>query len=116
MGAGGAGGPRRLGLDPKVLSGIVNTSSGRCWSSDTYNPVPGVLENVPSSRGYAGGFGNRLIAKDLNLALKASAEVGAPTPLGALALHIYRGLANHPDYADKDFGSVYDFLKKAEIN
>jgi len=24
-----------LGIDPKVLAGIINTSSGRCWSSDT---------------------------------------------------------------------------------
>ena len=35
---------KTLGIDPAVLAGIVNTSSGRCWSSDTYNPCPGVLE------------------------------------------------------------------------
>ncbi|KAJ2040845.1 hypothetical protein H4S03_000753 [Coemansia sp. S3946] len=29
----------RLGLDPKVLASIVNTSSGWCWSSDTVIPV-----------------------------------------------------------------------------
>ena len=46
-----------LGIDPKVLAGIINTSSGRCWSSDTYNPYPGVMENVPAARGYTGGFG-----------------------------------------------------------
>jgi hypothetical protein len=44
----------KLGADPKVLASIVNTSSGRCWSSDTYNPVPGVLPTVPSSREYSG--------------------------------------------------------------
>jgi 3-hydroxyisobutyrate dehydrogenase len=42
----------QLGIDKHVLARIINTSSGRCWSSDTYNPVPGVMENVPSSRGY----------------------------------------------------------------
>lgn len=42
----------RLGLDAKLLAGILNSSSGRCWSSDTYNPVPGVLEGVPSSNNY----------------------------------------------------------------
>jgi 3-hydroxyisobutyrate dehydrogenase len=41
-----------LGMDPKLLTNIINASSGRCWSCDTYNPVPGVLENVPSSRLY----------------------------------------------------------------
>ena len=38
-----------LGMDAKTLAGVINTSSGRCWSSDTYNPFPGVLDNVPAS-------------------------------------------------------------------
>jgi len=45
-----------LGIDPKVLLSILSTSTGRCWSIDTYNPRPGVLENVPASRDYNGGF------------------------------------------------------------
>lgn len=40
----------RMGLDPKLLASILNTSSGRCWSSDTYNPVPGVIEGIPPSK------------------------------------------------------------------
>lgn len=35
----------------------LHVSLHRCWSSDSYNPVPGVMPNVPSSRQYAGGFG-----------------------------------------------------------
>jgi 3-hydroxyisobutyrate dehydrogenase len=27
----------RLGMDPKVLASIINSSSGRCWSSDSTN-------------------------------------------------------------------------------
>jgi len=42
----------RLGLDVTVLADIVNSSSGRCWSSELYNPVPGILPNVPSSKNY----------------------------------------------------------------
>lgn len=53
----------RLGLDPKLLTKILNMSSGRCWSSDTYNPVPGVMEGVPSANNYQGGFGTTLMAK-----------------------------------------------------
>lgn len=55
--------PHRLGLDPKLLAKILNMSSGRCWSSDTYNPVPGVMEGVPSGNNYQGGFGTQLMAK-----------------------------------------------------
>jgi 3-hydroxyisobutyrate dehydrogenase len=40
-------------------------SASRCWSVDTYNPVPGVMEGVPSSRQYAGGFGTALMEKDV---------------------------------------------------
>ena len=53
----------RLGLDPKMLAKILNMSSGRCWSSDTYNPCPGVIEGVPSSNNYKGGFGTALMTK-----------------------------------------------------
>ena len=59
----------RLGLDPKVLSNVLNMSSGRSWSSDTYNPCPGVIEGVPSSRDYEGGFGTALMAKVHTLSL-----------------------------------------------
>lgn len=64
----------RLGLDPKLLAKILNMSSGRCWSSDTYNPVPGVMEGVPSGNNYQGGFGTQLMAK-VSLYTKLS-EIG----------------------------------------
>merc|ERR1712137_1365029 len=77
----------RLGLDQKVLADIVNTSSGRCWSSDTYNPCPGVMDGVPSSRGYTGGFACDLMVKDLGLAAAAAhgAQPKVSLPMGGLA-------------------------------
>ena len=80
----------KLGMDPKVFAGIVNTSSGRCWSSDTYNPYPGVLDNVPASRGYSGGFGSDLMLKDLTLVTDAAKSAKLPVMLGALAQQIYQ--------------------------
>lgn len=56
----------RLGLEPKLLAKILNTSSGRCWSSEVYNPCPGVLDGVPSSNNYYGGFGTALMTKVRN--------------------------------------------------
>lgn len=50
----------------------MNTASGRCWSSEVYNPCPGVMENVPASRGYEGGFACELMLKDLGLASDAA--------------------------------------------
>ncbi|KAJ1888069.1 hypothetical protein LPJ66_008759 [Kickxella alabastrina] len=100
----------RLGLDPSVLAGIVNTSSGRCWSSDTANPVPNVIASAPSSNGYEGGFKSRLMLKDLGLVANAAKESKTPLMLGALAENIYRHLSNNSEMAEKDFSVVYKWL------
>jgi len=100
-----------LGLDPKVLSKILNSSSGRCWSTEIYNPCPGVLPNVPSSNDYKGGFGTALMTKDLGLAQNAATSSKVPTPLGSLAHQIYRVLTNG-GYGAKDFSSVFQYLSK----
>ena len=53
----------RLGLEPEMIAQVINTSSGRCWSSDTYNPCPGIIEGIPSSNNYQGGFASQLMTK-----------------------------------------------------
>ena len=95
----------KLGMDPKVFASIVNTSSGRCWSSDTYNPYPGVLENAPAARGYTGGFGADLMLKDLTLVTDAAKVAQQPVLMGALAQQIYQKHSNDGNGA-KDFSSV----------
>ena len=77
------------GLDPKVLSDIIAKSSGRNWALELYNPWPGVMENVPASRGYEGGFMSALMLKDLGLAEQAALASHAANPLGALARNLY---------------------------
>ena len=94
-----------LGIDPKVLAGIVNTSSGRCFSSDTYNPYPGVMENVPAARGFTGGFGADLMLKDLGLAVDAARQSRQPVVLGAVAQQLYQMLSAGGDGA-KDFSAI----------
>ncbi|ABC34002.1 3-hydroxyisobutyrate dehydrogenase [Burkholderia thailandensis] len=94
-----------LGIDPKVLAGIINTSTGRCWSSDTYNPYPGVIETAPSSRGYTGGFGTDLMLKDLGLANDAAKQVRQPVYLGALAQQLYQTMSSRGD-GKLDFSAV----------
>lgn len=101
------------GLDPKVLSAIIAKSSGRNWALEIYNPMPGVMENVPSSRGYAGGFGSQLMAKDLGLAQEAAQAAHASTPLGAAAWDLYQkhiGAGN----AKLDFSSIFQLISKAD--
>jgi 3-hydroxyisobutyrate dehydrogenase len=82
-----------LGIDPNKLASIINTSTGRCWSSDTCNPYPGIVETAPASRGYSGGFGADLMLKDLGLAVDAARSVKQPVFLGALAQQLYQSMS-----------------------
>ncbi|XP_050225320.1 probable 3-hydroxyisobutyrate dehydrogenase, mitochondrial isoform X2 [Mercurialis annua] len=77
-----------LGIDAETLTKVFNSSSARCWSSDSYNPVPGVMEGVPASRNYAGGFSSKLMAKDLILAAASAKAVDFKCPLTSQALEM----------------------------
>lgn len=94
------------GLDPKVLSEIMKRSSGGNWSLNVYNPFPGVMEGVPASRGYQGGFLVDLMIKDLGLAMDAADAVDASTPMGSLARNLYRLLRSQHDAGRLDFSSI----------
>ncbi|MBB3175792.1 3-hydroxyisobutyrate dehydrogenase [Variovorax sp. Sphag1AA] len=98
------------GLDPKVLSEIMRRSSGGNWALEKYNPLPGVMEAAPASKGYAGGFGTDLMLKDLGLAQENAAAVRAATPLGGLARNLYaaHSLAGH---GALDFSSVIKLVQ-----
>ncbi|RUP46189.1 3-hydroxyisobutyrate dehydrogenase [Jimgerdemannia flammicorona] len=97
----------RMGMDPKLLANILNTSTGRCWSSDTYNPCPGVIPTAPASREYQGGFGNQLMAKDLRLAVNAAIEAKSTIFMGTLAQQVYNQVSNTDGYERLDFSSVF---------
>ena len=98
-----------LGVDPKVLAGVINSSSGRCWSSDTYNPYPGVQEDAPAARGYTGGFGTKLMLKDLGLATDAAKQARQPVAMAGLAQQLY-ALWSARGGGGKDFSSIIELL------
>ena len=95
------------GMDPKVLSDIMSKSSGRNWALELYNPCPGVMENVPSSKGYAGGFGVDLMLKDMGLAIENAQDLGASVPLGDLSRKLYEAHSKAGN-GQLDFSSVFN--------
>lgn len=99
------------GLDPTVASDIMKQSSGGNWALNVYNPFPGVMDDVPASRGYEGGFLVDLMIKDLGLAMDAAAGSGQSVPMGALARSLYvmhknRGAEGRLDAGGLDFSSI----------
>ena len=102
------------GLDPAVLSEIMLKSSGCNWSLEKYNPYPGVMDGVPASRDYQGGFMVKLMQKDLGLAMEAALGSRSSTPMGALANSLY-GLHENTggeQQAELDFSSIQQMYKQ----
>ncbi|QBF84270.1 3-hydroxyisobutyrate dehydrogenase [Shewanella maritima] len=95
------------GLDPKVLSDIMKVSSGGNWTLEKYNPCPDVMESVPSSNSYQGGFMVDLMVKDLGLSQQAALASNSSTPMGALARSLY---VNHARQGNGklDFSSIFE--------
>jgi 3-hydroxyisobutyrate dehydrogenase-like beta-hydroxyacid dehydrogenase len=100
----------RWGLEPKVLAGVLNASTGKCWPSEVNNPVPGVVETAPAGRDYAGGFGIALMRKDLRLALAAAKEADATLALGEKVKEVYDETARDERCQGRDFSVVYRYL------
>ncbi len=102
------------GLDPAILSNIMSKSSGSNWTLDVYNPCPGIMENVPSSNEYKGGFMVDLMAKDLALALETAIKSQSSTPMGTLARSLYAMHAASGN-GSKDFSSIFNLFNKEQI-
>jgi 3-hydroxyisobutyrate dehydrogenase len=99
------------GLDPKVLSDIMKVSSGGNWTLEKYNPCPDVMENVPSSKGYQGGFMVDLMVKDLGLSQEAALASNSSTPMGSLARSLYVNHARQGN-GSRDFSSIFEQFSK----
>ena len=102
------------GLDPAVLSEIMKVSSGGNWALNVYNPFPGVMDGVPSSRGYEGGFLVDLMRKDLGLALQTAQSTESAIPMGSLAQNLYEVHRQSNDAGRLDFSSI-QYLYKPDL-
>lgn len=122
---------RKLGLDPAVLAGVINSSTGGCWASSVNNPAPSSLpdKSPPCEKDYEGGFATALMLKagrfvarldmmsdlsrqDMELATNIAKASRSALPLGNAARDFYEEAIRHrPDVAKKDFSSVYVHLK-----
>ena len=98
----------KAGLDAKKLGELINSSTGRCWSSEVNNPVPGVSEGAPAGKEYAGGFGVSLMKKDLRLAIEAAKGERVHLEMADKAMEVYT--ATEKEEAGKDFSVVYRWL------
>ena len=102
---------QKLNLNWDRLFDVVSTSSGSCWSVNTYCPAPAVGPESPADRDYKPGFAADLMLKDLKLSQEAAKAVSAPTELGKHATEIYETFISEGGKG-KDFSAILPYLAK----
>ncbi|NKJ05210.1 3-hydroxyisobutyrate dehydrogenase [Rhizobium sp. SG741] len=102
----------KLGLSHQALFDVASTSSGQCWSINTYCPVPGPVPTSPANNDYKPGFSAALMLKDLRLSQEAALSSGASTPLGAEAAQLY-ALFEKLGNGGRDFSAIIEMFREA---
>jgi 3-hydroxyisobutyrate dehydrogenase-like beta-hydroxyacid dehydrogenase len=84
---------KRYGLDPSVMTDVLNESTGMSWVSQTH------IKKRVISRAFDDPFKLALMLKDIGIATELSRSAQIPTPIAALTQQLWRAaaLANEPD-------------------
>ena len=106
----------KLSLDRQSMFDVVSTSSGYSWSMNAYCPAPGIGPNTPSDNNYIPGFSSDLMLKDLTLSQIAAEDVNADTPMGYLAMKLYKTFVEEEDGSGKDFSAMLPRFEKKPRN
>tara|TARA_Y100001954_G_scaffold49801_1_gene52596 strand:+ start:2346 stop:3218 length:873 start_codon:yes stop_codon:yes gene_type:complete len=106
----------KLGLERQSMFDVVSTSSGYSWSMNAYCPAPGIGPNSPSDNNYIPGFSSDLMLKDLTLSQIAAEAVDADTPMGNLAMKLYKTFVKKEDGSGKDFSAMLPRFEKRARN
>jgi 3-hydroxyisobutyrate dehydrogenase len=101
----------KLGLSHQALFDVASTSSGQCWSINTYCPVPGPVPTSPANNDYKPGFAAALMLKDLRLSQEAALASGASTPLGAEAAQLF-ALFEKQGNGGRDFSAIIEMFRE----
>jgi 3-hydroxyisobutyrate dehydrogenase-like beta-hydroxyacid dehydrogenase len=94
------------GLDMAVMLEVLNGSSGR--SAATGDKFP---NHVLTGR-YASGFTNSLMAKDVELYLRAAADRGAPSTMAEVTTAVWEAFAAQAP--SSDFTRIYPFVSQED--
>lgn len=83
---------KQCGLDPEVMTDVLNSSTGMSWISRTQ------IKQRIITRKFDDAFKLDLMVKDIGIAMELAGTKGLPLPLSALGQHLWKA-AEH--YAEK---------------
>lgn len=93
------------GLDPAILTDVIRNSSGTNYALERYHPIPGLMEGVPSAKGFDGGFRSDFQVKDMRLAKELANTSKVLAPMGNLATELF-AIHCQNGHAAEDYSSI----------
>ena len=97
---------KKFGLDPEVMTDVLNVSTGMSWISQTQ------IKQRILSRKFDDAFKLDLMVKDIGIAMELASTKELPLPLSALGHHLWKA-AKH---LAKEGSSISDMVRWIEQN
>uniref|UniRef100_A0A0N5AS66 3-hydroxyisobutyrate dehydrogenase n=1 Tax=Syphacia muris TaxID=451379 RepID=A0A0N5AS66_9BILA len=94
----------KFDIPPDMMTSAINTNTAKCFASESYNPIPGINRDAPSSKGYTSDLKCGLIAKVFSM------EMNSSLAIGTLTSQIYQAVGNS-EFKDQDLSAVIKFLR-----
>ncbi len=78
----------KLGLDPNVMTDVLNVSTGMSWISQTH------IRQRITNRAFDDAFKLELMLKDVGIAMRLAREAGIPAPLSGTGQQLWQAAAD----------------------
>ncbi len=75
---------KKLGLDPEMMTDVLNVSTGRSWISQTH------IRQRITSRTFDDAFKLELMVKDIGIAMRLAGDESIPVPLCGTGQQLWR--------------------------
>ncbi|MFH1491310.1 MAG: NAD(P)-dependent oxidoreductase [Pseudomonadota bacterium] len=82
---------KKFGLDPDVMTDVLNVSTGMSWISQTH------IKQRITSRKFDDPFRLDLMVKDIGIAMELANNLDIPIPLSALGHHLWKAARRYSD-------------------
>jgi 3-hydroxyisobutyrate dehydrogenase len=80
------------------------------WAMLNHLPVANIIETAAANNNFKPGFAASMMVKDLSLAQSAAASVNLNTPLGSLALDMYKDFIKKGN-GDLDYTAIIKLIE-----
>ena len=82
---------KKLGLDPEVMTDVLNVSTGMSWISQTH------IRQRITSRKFDDAFKLELMVKDIGIAMSLAGDASIPVPLCGVGQQLWRAAEQHAE-------------------